>query len=102
MGTAGPVPRIAWVIHAGVDGATHGRSRPVSSIAAARGLTFLGLDVHRDLISVAVLRPGHDAPQIDWIAHDEPSVCRLVARFPIPEGCEPAMRPARPVMNSPG
>src|SRR5829696_614811 len=82
MGTAGPVPRIAWVIHAGVDGATHGRSRPVSSIAAARGLTFLGLDVHRDTISVAVLGPGREeAPPVDRIANDEPSIRRLVGRF---------------------
>jgi transposase len=54
----------------------------VSSIA--RGLTFLGLDVHRDTISVAVLRPGHDAPTVDRIANDEPSVRRLVAQFPDP------------------
>ena len=85
MGTAGPVPRIAWVIHAGVDGATHGRSRPVSSIAAAGGgLTYLGLDVHRDTISVAVLGPDQDAPTVDRIAHDGPSVRRLVAQFPDP------------------
>jgi hypothetical protein len=82
MGTAGFVPRIAWVIQAGVDGATHARSRPVSSIAAARGLTFLGLDVHRDTISVAVLGPGREeAPTVDRIANDEPSIRRLVARF---------------------
>jgi transposase len=55
----------------------------VSSIAA-RGLAYLGLDVHRDTISVAVLRPGHDAPQIERIANDEPAVRRLVARFPDP------------------
>jgi hypothetical protein len=67
-----------------VDGATHGRSRPVSSIAAARELTYLGLDVHRDSISVAVLGPGQDAPTVERIAHDEPSVRRLVARFPQP------------------
>jgi hypothetical protein len=53
----------------------------VSSIAAARGLTFLGLDVHRDTISVAVLGPRHEAPTVDRIANDEPSVRRLVARF---------------------
>jgi hypothetical protein len=82
MGTAGPVPRIAWVIHAGVDGATHRRSRPVSSIAAAGGLTYLGLDVHRDTISVAVLRPRRDAAEVDRIANDEPSIRRLVAQFP--------------------
>jgi hypothetical protein len=81
MGTAGPVPRIAWVIHAGVDGATHRRSRPVPSIAA-RGLTYLGLDVHRDTISVAVLGPRQEAPTVDRIANDEPSVRRLVAQFP--------------------
>jgi transposase len=56
----------------------------VSSIAAARELTYLGLDVHRDTISVAVLRPDHDAPEVERIAHDEPSVRRLLARFPDP------------------
>jgi transposase len=56
----------------------------VSSIAAARELTYLGLDVHRDSISVAVLGPGQDAPTVERIAHDEPSVRRLVARFPQP------------------
>jgi len=54
----------------------------VSSIAAARGLTYLGLDVHRDTISVAVLGPDRDAPEVSRIAHDEPSVRRLVAQFP--------------------
>ena len=56
----------------------------MSSIAAARGLTYLGLDVHRDSISVAVLGPDQDAPTVERIAHDEPSVRRLVARFPQP------------------
>jgi transposase len=57
----------------------------VSSIAAARGLTFLGLDVHRDTISVAVLGPGREeAPTVDRIANDEPSIRRLVARFADP------------------
>ena len=53
----------------------------MSSIAA-RGVTFLGLDVHRDTISVAVLGPDRDAPEVSRIAHDEPSVRRLVAQFP--------------------
>jgi transposase len=54
----------------------------VSSIAAARGLTFHGLDVHRDTISVAVLGPGREqAPTVDRIANDEPSIRRLVGRF---------------------
>ena len=54
----------------------------MSSIAAARGLTFLGLDVHRDTISVAVLRPRRDAAEVDRIANDEPSIRRLLAQFP--------------------
>ena len=40
--------------------------------------------MHRDTISVAVLRPHHDAPEVERIAHDEPSVRRLVVRFPEP------------------
>jgi transposase len=56
----------------------------VPSIAAVRGLTYLGLDVHRDTISVAVLPADQDAPQVERIAHDEPSIRRLVARFPEP------------------
>jgi hypothetical protein len=55
----------------------------VPSVAAARsGLTFLGLDVHRDTISVAVLSPRRDAAEVDRIANDEPSIRRLVAQFP--------------------
>jgi transposase len=54
----------------------------VPSIAAAGSRTYLGLDVHRDTISVAVLEPDREAPTVDRIAHDEPSVRRLVAQFP--------------------
>ena len=56
----------------------------MTSIAAARGVTYLGLDVHRDTISVAVLGPGHEAPTVDRIANDEPSIRRLVAQFSNP------------------
>jgi hypothetical protein len=65
MGTAGSVPRIAWVIHAGVDGATHRRSRPVSSIAAAGSLTYLGLDVHRVDGDVVGLDPAFGEQLLD-------------------------------------
>ena len=54
----------------------------MSSIAAAGGLTYLGLDVHRDTISVAVLGPRQKAPTVDRIAYDEPSIRRLLAQFP--------------------
>ena len=42
----------------------------------------LGLDVHKDTISVGVLRPDQQVPDVDRIAHDEVSVRRLLARFP--------------------
>lgn len=46
--------------------------------------TFLGLDVHKDSISVAVLNPNREVPEVDKIFHDEESVRRLVARLPEP------------------
>ena len=42
----------------------------------------LGLDVHKDTISVGILDPDQQVPNIERIAHDEPSVRRLLARFP--------------------
>lgn len=45
---------------------------------------FLGLDVHKDTISVGVLRPGDHSPDVERIFHDEDSVRRLIARFPDP------------------
>jgi hypothetical protein len=42
----------------------------------------LGLDVHKDTISVGILDPDQQIPDVDRIAHDEPSVRGLVARFP--------------------
>ena len=63
------------------------------------GPTHLGLDVHKDTISVAILAPDRDGPDVERIPHDEPSVRRLVGRFPDPVGCEPATRPARPALS---
>jgi transposase len=42
----------------------------------------LGLDVHKDTISVGILEPDRQIPDVDRIAHDEVSVRRLLARFP--------------------
>jgi hypothetical protein len=44
----------------------------------------LGLDVHKDTISVGILRSGQQVPDVERIANDEPSVRRLVARFDDP------------------
>jgi hypothetical protein len=46
--------------------------------------THLGLDVHKDTISVAILAPDHDSLEVDRIPHDEASIRRLVGRFPDP------------------
>jgi transposase len=43
--------------------------------------TFLGLDVHTDTISAAVLRPGEDVSDVEKISSDDDSVRRLVARL---------------------
>jgi transposase len=42
----------------------------------------LGMDVHKDSISVGILEPGSDRPVVDRVFHDEPSVRRLIGRFP--------------------
>jgi transposase len=44
----------------------------------------LGMDVHKDSISVAVLEPDREAAEVDRIFNDEYSVRRLIARFPDP------------------
>jgi transposase len=41
----------------------------------------LGLDVHKDTISVAILAPDRDGPDVERITHDEASVRRLVGRL---------------------
>src|SRR4029450_7104087 len=43
--------------------------------------THLGLDLDRDTISVGILTPDQQVPDVDRIAHDEPSVRRLVGRL---------------------
>lgn len=48
------------------------------------GFTFMGWDVHKDSISVGMLEPGSELPVVDRIAHDEPSIRRLIGRFDDP------------------
>ena len=42
---------------------------------------YLGMDVHKDSISVGILNPGHERPDVEKIFHDEESVRRLIDRF---------------------
>src|SRR5439155_2394724 len=53
-------------------------------ILARRELTHLGMDVHKDSISIGVLRPEETSPDVEKIFHDEPSVRRFIGRFPDP------------------
>lgn len=43
--------------------------------------TFLGLDVHKNTISAAVLRSDEDMPDVEKISSDDEPVRRLVARL---------------------
>jgi len=52
----------------------------LSSIAP----TFVGLDVHKDPISVALLRPGRDDPDQERIPNTPEEVRRLVGRWADP------------------
>jgi transposase len=52
----------------------------VASVAQLAPI-HLGLDVHRDTISVGILRPDQQVPDVARIAHDEASVRRLVGRL---------------------
>jgi Transposase len=71
---------MTWVTHTGrAEQHTEGAGRgSVSHLAPIH----LGLDVHKDTISVGILEPDQQVPEVDRIAHDEASVRRLLARFP--------------------
>src|SRR3990170_5199768 len=76
------LPHLAWVIHHdGADGATYGKEPAVASLSRSAGPIHLGLDVHKDSISVAILDPHSEAPEVERIFNDEASVRRLIARF---------------------
>lgn len=47
--------------------------------------TFVGLDVHQDSISVALLRPGAQLPDEDQIANSPEAVRKLVRRWKDPQ-----------------
>jgi hypothetical protein len=54
-------------------------------VSRARSVPIhLGLDVHKDSISVAILHPDGEALDVERIFHDETSVRRLIARFAEP------------------
>jgi hypothetical protein len=69
---------------------------------AHTGPIHLGLDVHRDTISVATLPPDHTSAAVERIPSDEAAVLASLAASPNPAACGSVMRPARPAMSWPG
>jgi hypothetical protein len=51
------------------------------SVAPAGERIYLGMDVSRDQIAVAVLRPGQDVPAVEVISSDGEMVRRLIGKF---------------------
>jgi hypothetical protein len=58
------------------------------------GPIHLGLDVHKDTISVAILPPDRDGPDVERILMMRRRCAGSLAVLVIPAGCEPATRPA--------
>ncbi len=56
----------------------------MSSSLSHRNLTHLGMDVHKDSISIGILRPDEESPDVERIFNDEPSIRRFLARFDEP------------------
>src|SRR4030095_16350264 len=81
MERPGPGPRCFRVGHPRRRGRSHIRKEPAVPSVSHLGPTHLGLDVHKDTISVAILTPDRDGPEVERIPHDEPSVRRLVGRL---------------------
>jgi hypothetical protein len=80
-GTAGSGPHMSWVTHTQAGGANIRREPAVVSVAHLAPI-HLGLDVHKDTISVGILDPDQQVPDVERITHDAASVRRLLARFP--------------------
>jgi hypothetical protein len=56
----------------------------MSTVLTDRGAIHLGLDVHKNTISVGILEPDAEVPVVDKISSDEDSVRRLIGRFDQP------------------
>jgi len=53
----------------------------MTSVAPAAERIYVGMDVSRDTIAVAVLRPGEDGPAVELISNDGEMVRRLIRKF---------------------
>ncbi len=77
---------MTWVAHKNVDRANIQKEPTVSTLnSASQKAIWVGLDVHRDSITSAVLAPGREVPVVDRWFHDEPSVRRFVSTLGDPK-----------------
>lgn len=78
--------RSVGVGHPRWRGRCHCRKKPtvMSSVRQLCDRIYLGLDVHKDSISVGILGEYGDTVDVEKIFHDEDSVRRLIGRFPDP------------------
>src|SRR5579859_6835287 len=65
-----------------IAGGANIRKEPAVPSLAHPDAVHLGMDVHKDSISIGILNPGQESPDVEKIFNDEESVRRLVARFP--------------------
>jgi hypothetical protein len=72
----------------------------VSSLSQC-SLTHLGMDVHKDSISIGILRPDGSL-DVERIFHDEESVRRFIARMGEPRRLVACYEAGRPAMRCSG
>ena len=66
------------------------------------GPIHLGLDVHRNAISVATLLADQASAAVEQIPSDEAAVLAFMGRFPEPGRLRVCYEAARPAMSWPG
>jgi hypothetical protein len=81
-----PAPfRTRCVGHPSIKRTEPHRKEPAwSSFTYNIDAVFIGMDVHKDSISVGILNPGHDTPDVEKIFNDPESMRRLIGRFDDP------------------
>jgi hypothetical protein len=62
----------------------------------------LGLDVHKDTISVGILPADQQVPDVERIPTTRHPSAGSLAASATPAACEPATRPDRPALSWPG
>jgi hypothetical protein len=81
---AGSGPRVSWVTHGAPREEPYRKEPAAMAQIAHTGPIHLGLDVHRNTISVATLPPDRASAEVEQIPSDEAAVLAFVGRFAEP------------------